>query len=69
MDIITGAIFALAFMSGNVYVGTTLDEPVPACVSQPDVLVTWAGPDGGGYNFDATACEYQASPASFKVIK
>ena len=64
MDVISGAIFALAFMSGNAYVGATLDEQPRACDSRPDVVVS-----KGGYNVAITACEYEADTSAYTVAK
>ena len=59
MDIITGAIFAVAFMGGNQYVGTTWGQDFPACEKAPYVTVSRPGE---GYAFEVSQCELSANP-------
>ena len=58
MEILSGAIAAVAFMVSSGYVGATLDEQPRACDFQ---VVTVQRP-GDSYSFETTICDQQAHP-------
>ncbi len=59
MEMITGAIFAVAFMGGNQYVGSTIGQDFPACEKAPYVTVSRPGES---YAFEVSQCELADHP-------